>query len=126
VPKGGDTRAAAAAKGNKVGRPRTQPAAAKEKKLHADVAGRILESIDEMEYWRQLLRADTPAKQLHTLPLSERLAIKSSLEYITNRYRGKATEKIEGSFDPAKPFVLTIEHIGRNSRPATPAAAKAK
>lgn len=124
--KGGDQRARAAANGKKVGRPRKQPAAVAEGKLTADVAGKVLDSIDELEYWRQLLRTDTPVKQLHTLSLAERLAIKGSLEYVTNRYRGKPAEKIEGSFDPDKPFVLTIEHIGRNPRQAAQTAAKAK
>ncbi len=124
--KGGDLRAKAAANGKKVGRPRRQPAAVAEGKLNPDIAGRVLESIDQLEYWRQLLRADHPVKHLHTLPLAERVEIERTLEYVTNRYHGKPAEKIEGSFDPDKPFVLTIEHIGRNSRKAAAPAAQAK
>ena len=125
--KGGDLRAAAAANGKRYGRPRKQPPAVTEgRALAPEVAGAVLESIDQKEYWRQLLRTDTPVRQLHSLPLSERIAIKGVLEYVTNRDRGKPAEKIEGSFDPDKPFVLTIEHIGRNPRKAAAPAAQAK
>jgi hypothetical protein len=119
VHKGGDLRAKAAANGKKVGRPRKQPAAVTEGKLNADIAGKVLESIDQLGYWRQLLRTDIPVEAIHALPLAERAEIERTLEYVTNRYHGKPAEKIEGSFDPDKPFVLTIEHIGRNPRKAS-------
>jgi hypothetical protein len=125
--KGGDTRAKAALAGKKVGRPRKQPAALVDGKLHADIAGKVLESIDQIGYWRVFLRTDIPLEKLITLSLGERTEIERALEYVTNRYHGKPAEKIEGSFDPDKPFVLTIEHIGRrNSREAPAASAKTK
>jgi hypothetical protein len=125
--KGGDKRAAAAANGKTVGRPRKQPAAVAEGKLNPDVAGKVLESIDQVAYWLAHLRTDIPiAEHATKLPLSERIQVERTLEYVTNRYHGKPAEKIEGSFDPDKPFVLTIEHIGRNPRQAASPAAKAK
>ena len=127
TPKGGDKRTAAAANGKKVGRPRKQPGAVRDGKLNADIAGKVLGSIDQLAYWRELLRCDIPVAAIHGLSLGERAEIGRTLEYVTNRYHGKPAEKIEGSFDPDKPFVLTIEHIGRgDSRPATSPAAKAK
>lgn len=125
--KGGDKRAAAAANGKKVGRPRKQPAAVAEGKLTSDIAGKVLDSIDQLAYWRQFLRCDVPVEAIHALPLGERAEIERTLEYVTNRYHGKPAEKIEGSFDPDKPFVLTIEHIGgRDPRKTPTPAAKAK
>lgn len=126
--KGGDKRAAAAANGKSVGRPRKQPAAAADATLNPDVAGKVLTSIDQVAYWRVHLRTDIPIeKHTEKLSLAERIEVKRTLEYVTNRYHGKPAEKIEGSFDPDKPFVLTIEHIGRgNSRNPAAAAAKAK
>jgi hypothetical protein len=127
--KGGDKRAAAAVNGKKVGRPRKQPGAVADGKgkLHPDIAGKVLGSIDQLAYWRELLRCDIPVEAIHALALGERAEIERTLEYVTNRYHGKPAEKIEGSFDPDKPFVLTIEHIGRgDSRSAASPAAKAK
>lgn len=61
----------------------------------------------------------------HRLSTDKRIRYDADV-YLTNQRDGKPAEKIEGSFDPDKPFVLTIEHIGRNPRKAASPAAQAK
>jgi hypothetical protein len=61
----------------------------------------------------------------HRLSSDKRIRYDADV-YLTNQRDGKPAEKIEGSFDPDKPFVLTIEHIGRNPRKAAAPAAQTK
>lgn len=158
MPKGGDTRARAAANGKKVGRPEKPKAPSKA--THS-VATEVLGmngapdhvrrcgcrfcsskpkcSCEDPEPGESKVVCDDCKKRAehkvchceicrwwsHRLSTDKRIRYDADV-YLTNQRDGKPTEKIEGSFDPDKPFVLTIEHIGRNSRPAAASAAQTK
>jgi len=92
--RGGDTRAAAAARGKKVGRP---PKPKIELSASKGTASRVLASIDEVAYWRALLRADLAdgmGLHLEDLDLGEKRLIEETLEYLTNRRDGKPAQGV--------------------------------
>lgn len=80
-----------AGEGKRIGRP---PKPKIEQRADKGIASQVLGSIDEVGYWRKLLRADIPLETLHTLELSERRLIEESLEYLTNRRDGKPAQGV--------------------------------
>lgn len=116
MPRGGDRSAAARAAGKKMGRPKAT------RVVDGSVASRIKSRIKAEELWVQCV-ALAYKKARETGNTAD---LRNALEYLDDRDLGLCVAKVENSFDADKPFVLTIEHIGRNPRKATAPAAKAK
>jgi hypothetical protein len=85
--RGGDTRAAAAANGKRVGRP---PKPKPEITVSKGVAARILFDLKQEEYWKKrILRTDLTDEQFNDLKIGEKRLAAEGLEYLTDRVEGK-------------------------------------
>lgn len=136
--RGGDRSAQAKAAGKKVGRP---PKAKLAFSTDKSIAVRVLGRIDEEFYWLFLLHWDEVREAIQSiernpkeevkilselrenLTKSEREAIATNLQRLTDRREGKAPERIDTAFNPETPLRIIVEHIGR---PQDQASAEAK
>lgn len=87
MPRGG-------ARPNSGPKPKSKPSAESvklAKRLGKDVAGEVLDSIDERAYWRFLLAA---GRRLETVDANTAFRIERTLTYLTNRAHGKPVEAI--------------------------------
>lgn len=75
----------------KLGRP---PKAKIELSASKGLASRVLNRIDEEEYWLSLLRFDLKPADRVMLPLGEKSLIEDTLEYLTNRRDGKPAQGV--------------------------------
>lgn len=121
---GGDTRAKAAANGKKVGRPAKPKVPTEVARISKDVAGQVLEQVDQVKMWLQFLH---PEKELKDLTDVERTERKWAIVQLENRRYGLCARS---EFDQmplpdmnAYGLRVIVEHIGR---PQDQAAAKAK
>lgn len=77
--------------GKHLGRPKKS----QKKVATRDVAAEVLESIDQVKYWRNFLHS---GESLDDLSSTDREEVRSTLTYLTNRVHGKPTEKIESEY----------------------------
>ena len=65
-----------------------------EQRADKGIATEVLSSIDELAYWRFLLRADdfNDPKKREGFSLAERAQIEDTMEYLTNRRDGKPAQ----------------------------------